>query len=74
LADRDSLPEHVAVFDLDGTITRVDTYVHFLFAVMRRYPLRVLRGAWLPLALVIHKSRLKDNSCWQQRNPDGYRH
>ena len=26
----------VAVFDLDGTVMRVDTYVHFLLAVMRR--------------------------------------
>jgi phosphatidylglycerophosphatase C len=54
--------DRVAVFDLDGTITRVDTYVHFLLAVVRRHPLRALRGLWLPLAVGVHRAGWRDNA------------
>lgn len=40
----------VAVFDLDGTITRGDTYLAFLLHVLRRRPRRLFRSAGLPLA------------------------
>jgi HAD superfamily hydrolase (TIGR01490 family) len=53
---------HVAIFDLDGTITRNDTYVAFLCFVMRKRPVRLLKAWWLPFALLIHKLGIKDNS------------
>lgn len=56
----------VAVFDLDGTITRVDTYVQFLLAVMQRHPLRAVRASWLPVAVGAHKLGLRDNA-WLKR-------
>ena len=39
----------LAVFDLDGTVTRSDTLQFFLAAALRRWPLRLLR---LPLLLL----------------------
>lgn len=39
----------LAVFDLDGTLTRRDTYVSFVAAALRRWPVRALR---LPAVLV----------------------
>ena len=45
----------VAVFDLDGTITRGDTYLAFLFHVLRRRPQRV---TWLG-TLVLAVGRFK---------------
>lgn len=56
----------VAVFDLDGTIMRVDTYVYFLLAVMRGHPTRALRAFWLPLAVAVHKLGWRDNT-WLKR-------
>lgn len=56
----------VAVFDLDGTITRNDTYVAFLLQVLRRRPARLLRAAWLPAAVGLHKLGLRDNT-WLKR-------
>lgn len=41
----------VAVFDLDGTITRGDTYVAFLFHVLQRRPQRITRLANLTVAV-----------------------
>ena len=35
----------VAVFDLDGTLTRYDTYLRYLIGYIGRRPTRVLR-AW----------------------------
>jgi phosphatidylglycerophosphatase C len=40
----------VAVFDLDGTITRGDTYLAFLIHTLRRRPHRAVRSAELLLA------------------------
>jgi phosphatidylglycerophosphatase C len=42
----------VAIFDLDGTIARGDTYLGFLLHVLRRRPRRVIRLVGLPLAVV----------------------
>jgi phosphatidylglycerophosphatase C len=41
----------VAIFDLDGTIARGDTYLGFLLHVLRRRPRRVIRLVGLPLAV-----------------------
>src|SRR6202011_436570 len=42
----------VAIFDLDGTITRGDTLRWFVFAQLRRHPARLLRLWALPLQLL----------------------
>jgi phosphatidylglycerophosphatase C len=39
----------LAVFDLDGTVTRGDTYIRFVAAALRRWP---VRGCRVPLLLV----------------------
>ncbi len=52
----------VAIFDLDSTITRKDTYVAFLITLLRMHPARLLRCGFLPIAVILHKTGLKDNS------------
>lgn len=42
----------IAVFDLDKTLTRRDTFLPFLLGYLRRRPWRVWRLLFLPLALV----------------------
>lgn len=51
----------VAVFDLDGTITRRDTYVQFLLFCLRSMPQRLLRIPLLVVYLIIHKVGLRSN-------------
>ena len=43
----------VVVFDLDGTLTRHDTYLPFLTGFLLRRPLRLLRTVALPGALLL---------------------
>jgi phosphatidylglycerophosphatase C len=47
-AGRSTKPRRLAVFDLDGTLTRADTFGPFVLGLLRRHPARVLR---LPLLL-----------------------
>ena len=51
-SDTPSAARRIAVFDLDVTLTRYDTYLPFLFGFTRRYPHRSLRLAMLPLRLL----------------------
>lgn len=51
----------VAVFDLDGTITRHDTYIHFLLTVFRAKPLRLLKSPMLFLYFFMYKSGMRTN-------------
>lgn len=51
----------VAVFDLDGTISDRDTYVHFLVFCLKKKPLRFLRTPVLPIYLIVHKLGLRSN-------------
>lgn len=44
-------PGRVAVFDLDGTLTRHDTFVYFLLSCLRRTPTTWLRLWRLPFTL-----------------------
>jgi phosphatidylglycerophosphatase C len=50
-------PDRVAVFDLDGTLTRIDTFLPFLatYAWRRRKP---WRAAVIPLVVLAYLSRL----------------
>ena len=56
----------VAIFDLDSTLTKKDTYVAFLVHVLRRYPQRLWRTIGLPFAIIIYKLGFKDNSWLKQ--------
>jgi haloacid dehalogenase-like hydrolase len=49
----------VALFDLDGTITRRGTYISYLLGFLARHPERWPRAAPLPLAVVCHLA------CWR---------
>lgn len=51
----------VAVFDLDGTITRRDTYVHFLLFCLRCKPVRLLKSPMLVVYFCMYKSRMRSN-------------
>ncbi len=63
MSDQDSISSKtIAVFDLDGTITDIDTYIHFLVGLLIRNPVRILRASWLPIAVFMHKASLRDNS------------
>ncbi len=57
-----SSQQTVAIFDLDSTITKKDTYIAFLLTVLKCHPYRILRCGFLPFAVFIHKTGLKDNS------------
>jgi phosphatidylglycerophosphatase C len=57
----------VAVFDLDGTLTRYDTYRRFLLSCLLRRPSRLLRAALLPIDIVRFKLRLHDNAWLKAR-------
>lgn len=54
-ANKDSTQQQeprVAVFDLDVTLTRYDTYLPFLFGYLRRNPRRIWRVTIVPLILL----------------------
>ena len=55
-----------AIFDLDYTITRRDTYLHFLLGYLHRHPERMLRCGWLPFAVAIYKLKIRDNGWLKQ--------
>ena len=52
-------PRQIAVFDLDVTLTRYDTYLPFLFGYLRRNPKRILPLSLLPFKLL---------AVWRWRN------
>lgn len=53
---------NIAIFDLDKTITRYDTYVHFLLSILRKKPLRAFRCIHLPISVLVFKLGLRSNS------------
>jgi phosphatidylglycerophosphatase C len=52
----------VALFDLDGTITRRDTYLAYLVGFLARHPERWPRAAPLPLAVLCHLVGWRSNT------------
>ncbi|GMR06543.1 MAG: HAD-IB family hydrolase [Gammaproteobacteria bacterium] len=52
----------IVVFDLDGTITRYDTYVRFLSFVIYRSPLKLFRLPALAIDVLRHKFGRQTNS------------
>ncbi len=57
----------VAVFDLDGTLTRYDTYLRYLIGFLLRNPCRVFRTALLPFDVIAHKIGARDNTWLKKR-------
>ena len=55
-----------AIFDLDGTVTRRDTYIAFLAAFLRAHPGRLPATVMLPFATVMHLAGMRDNT-WLKR-------
>ena len=58
---------NIAIFDLDGTITRRDSYTALLLQALRQRPARVLPALALPLAAAAHLAGLRDNSWLKAR-------
>jgi len=52
----------IAIFDLDSTITRKDTYLAFLISLLLAKPWRLTRCLHLPVAIILHKTGLRNNS------------
>jgi HAD superfamily hydrolase (TIGR01490 family) len=52
----------IAVFDLDGTITRNDTYLAYCLGYLRYRPMRAPRAWSLPLSVCAFKAGLRDNT------------
>ncbi len=52
----------IVVFDLDGTITKKDTYLPFLFGFLRKNPRYMFRLGFLPFAVLLHLIGLRDNT------------
>jgi phosphatidylglycerophosphatase C len=57
----------VAVFDLDGTLTRRDTLMPFLASFLRRYPWRLLRLWRLPFVLFGYLVKNRDRGVLKSR-------
>ena len=57
----------IVVFDLDGTITRYDTYVRFLLYVIARKPLKLARLPLLSIDVLRHKLGSQTNSWLKKR-------
>lgn len=52
----------VALFDLDGTITRRDTYLAYLVGFLARHPERLARAAPLAAAVGLYVAGRRDNT------------
>ncbi len=57
----------VALLDLDGTITKRDTYIPILAGFLLSYPARLWRVGSLPFAVVLHGLGLRDNAWLKER-------
>jgi HAD superfamily hydrolase (TIGR01490 family) len=66
ITSHDSADHVAAIFDLDGTITRSDTYRDFLKGYMLRHPHRLPRLPALGFAWALYATRVKNNSWLKQ--------
>ena len=51
----------ISIFDLDGTLTKSDTYLPYLIGFLRRNPKRWLKAFFLPFAVVMFYLKIRDN-------------
>jgi HAD superfamily hydrolase (TIGR01490 family) len=56
-----------AIFDLDRTLTRRDTYLAFLFSTLQRRPTRFISSMRLPIAVLAHWAHVRDNTWLKER-------
>lgn len=61
-----STPQLV-LFDLDGTLTKKDTYLAYLVGFLSRTPARWPKASALPFYVLAHKAGLKDNGWLKAR-------
>jgi phosphatidylglycerophosphatase C len=66
-AFRENHLRNIAVFDLDHTLSKRDTYLQFLLSFLIAHPLNIVRCVFLPLAVLMHKLRLRDNSWLKEK-------
>ena len=60
-----------AIFDLDHTVTRIDTFRAFLLRTLARRPSRWVRAALFPLDLALRHLGYRDNHWLKQRALSG---
>ena len=51
----------ISIFDLDGTLTKSDTYLPYLIGFLKRNPKRWLKASILPFAAVMFYLKIHDN-------------
>jgi phosphatidylglycerophosphatase C len=51
----------ISIFDLDGTLTKSDTYLPYLVGFLKRNPKRWLKASILPFATVMFYLKIHDN-------------
>jgi len=51
----------ISIFDLDGTLTKSDTYLPYLIGFLKRNPKRWLKASILPIAVVMFYLKIHDN-------------
>jgi HAD superfamily hydrolase (TIGR01490 family) len=66
VASDDDLDHVAAIFDLDGTITKADTYLEFLKGYTLRHPHLLARLPALGSAWALYATRVKNNSWLKQ--------
>jgi phosphatidylglycerophosphatase C len=60
------MTETIAIFDLDGTITRRDTYRAYLAGFLLRHPRRWLRAVPLAVAAILFAGRVIDDGTMKE--------
>lgn len=55
-----------AIFDLDRTITKKDTFIPFLLIALRTRPYRIFHALLLPFTFLVFKLGLRDNGWLKQ--------
>lgn len=61
-SDRQAPNNAIAIFDLDHTLTRRDTYLRFLGHTLRKRPWRLIWCMQLPFAWLVFKGGYRDNA------------
>ena len=66
-AFRENHVRDIAIFDLDHTLSKRDTYLQFLILFLTAHPLNTMRCVFLPMAVLMHKLHLRDNSWLKEK-------
>jgi phosphatidylglycerophosphatase C len=55
------IPKKISIFDLDGTLTKTDTYLPYLLGFLKRNPKRWLKAVILPFAVALFYLKIRNN-------------